>query len=133
MATTTMLEQIGDKERVNLLARNEYNYTTEYNSTNPNAVSDGDEKGKGQLNENGTVGSLTDINNRNVLMGKNEYNPNSEYNSTSSNAISDGDEKGKGQLGENGPVGSFTDINTRIKSVVINKYSNTKTYPDFTI
>jgi len=129
----TQLEQIADKERQILIARNDYNYTDEYNSTNTHALSDGDEKGKGELD--GSIGGLTDINIRKDNMGRNIYNDNNGYGSTNPNAISDGDEKGKGQLDENGSIGGLTDINTRKANLVKNPTygPNKKSYPDFVI
>jgi len=127
----TELEKIAEKERIISIARNSYDQNKSYGSTNPNALSNGDEKGKGELD--GQVGSLTDINTRVDNMGRNVYDQNAEYNSNVPNALSNGDEKGKGEL--NGQVGSLTDINTRIGNLGKNeKYGpNKKSYPDFVI
>jgi hypothetical protein len=94
---------------------------------NPNAISDGDEKGKGD--NNGKVGSLTDINTRIELINKNVYKGDNGYSSIHPNALSDGDIKGKGEV--NTQVGSSVDINNRIDSIARNKYGETKRYPDF--
>lgn len=123
----TELEKIADKERTISLSRNEYNYDDLYNSTNPNALSTGDDKGKGELD--GKIGGITDINTRIDNTGRNIYNPNLEYNSTNLNALSNGDEKGKGEL--DGSVGGLTDINIRIDNTGRNKFGEKKTYPDF--
>jgi hypothetical protein len=123
----TQLEIIGDKERASITGRNSYNETVEYSSNSLNALSNGDEKGKGELN--GSIGSLTDILAKNDLLGKNTYNENFQYNSSNPNALSDGDEKGKGEL--NNSIGSMTDIITKNESLGRNKYNDNKTYPDF--
>ena len=46
----TQLEIIANKQRVEHLAKNEYNYGDLYGSSNTGALSDGDERGKGELN-----------------------------------------------------------------------------------
>ena len=105
------LEIISEKYRTELLNKNNYTSNNFYSSINKDALSDGDEKGKGDLN--GSVGSKTDINTRLENINKNKFKANSEYNSLSKDALSDGDEFGKGEL--NGSVGSKTDIITRIE------------------
>jgi len=68
-----------------LLAKNIYGENNQYNQINTNALSNGDEKGKGQIGDNGSVGSKTDIfgneigPGRNSLLAKNEYNENKQY------------------------------------------------------
>ena len=59
-------------------ARNEYTNNDEYLSGHPNALSDGDEKGKGQTDE--SVGGATDISKRNESAARNRYNKNNPYN-----------------------------------------------------
>jgi len=59
------------------IAKNIYNENDKYEVGNPNALSDGDEKGKGEFN--GSVGGLTDIRTRDKLMTKNKFNKNNEY------------------------------------------------------
>jgi hypothetical protein len=59
------------------IVKNAYNNGSEYNESNKNALSDGDEKGKGETN---TVGGLTDIKTRNSLLVKNKYKTGNEYN-----------------------------------------------------
>jgi hypothetical protein len=108
---------------------NRYTFENGYGINSKDAISDGDEFGKGQ-NQNGQVGSLTDINTRNQVMATNRYTENNGYGVTNVDAISDGDEFGKGQ-NQNGQIGSSTDINTRIKVVAINKFGENKKYPDF--
>lgn len=125
----TKLEEIGNQERNILLAKNEYSTNDEYGLTNKNALSDGDDKGKGDVN--GSVGSATDIEERKTLLGRNEYAPNFEYDSTNPNAQSDGDDKGKGQVGDSGTIGSKQDIYERVQNTKVNPYNSNKTYPDF--
>jgi hypothetical protein len=130
MAKITQLESIANQLRPTELAINQYSANNGYGITNPNAISDGDEFGKGQ-NESGQVGSLTDINTRTDIISINKYGANNGYGVTNPNAISDGDEFGKGQKGENGTVGSMTDIQTRIATVTKNVYGENNKYPDF--
>ena len=130
MAKITQLEALANQLRPTELAINRYSANNGYGITNPNAVSDGDEFGKGQ-NQNGQVGSLTDINTRTDIMSTNRYGVNNGYGVTNPDAISDGDEFGKGQKGENGQVGSFSDINNRIDNIGRNKFNSEKGYPDF--
>jgi len=92
----TQLEIIGDRERNLLVSRNEYNYGDLYSSSNTGALSDGDERGKGELS--GSIGSKTDIGERTSLQAKNIYGPTNQYGSGNANALSDGDEKGKGPI-----------------------------------
>lgn len=133
MAEKTELELIANRLRKEHVARNEYNYTDEYGVNNKNALSDGDEKGKGQMGDDGTIGSVTDINTRIANIVKNNYNKNNGYGLGHPNAISDGDEKGKGLAGDGGTIGSLTDINTRKENLVKNPIygPNKKQYPDF--
>jgi hypothetical protein len=123
----TQLEIIAEKLRQEVISRNVYNGDKSYSSVNKNALSDGDEKGKGDVN--GQVGSSVDIQNRIDNMGRNRYGVDNEYSSINKNALSDGDEFGKGE--SNGQVGSLTDIKTRTDVVARNKYNDSKGYPDF--
>jgi hypothetical protein len=124
---STPLEQLSEKFRTEHLTRNSYNVKNLYDSNNKNAQSDGDDKGKGEVN--GQVGSLTDIHTRTELLAKNRFNTGNSYGLGTPDALSDGDEKGKGE--NNGQVGSLTDINVRTKAVASNKYGEEKRYPDF--
>lgn len=72
------LEDISAPFRKTEIAKNTYNNNDPYNSGNPNALSTGDEKGKGEVN--GDVGSATDIKVRNTLLTKNRFTKNKEYN-----------------------------------------------------
>ena len=60
----TKLDQISEQFRKESLTRNSYNEKNLYNSQNFNALSNGDEKGKGQIGDSDKVGSTTDIQNR---------------------------------------------------------------------
>jgi len=72
------LEDISVPFRKTEIAKNTYDNNDQYNSGNPNALSDGDEKGKGKMN--GDVGSATDIKVRNTQLAKNRFSKNKEYN-----------------------------------------------------
>jgi hypothetical protein len=123
----TQLEILAEKLRKEVISKNSYNSNNFYSSVNKNALSDGDEKGKGDVN--GQVGSSIDIQNRIDNLGRNRYNGQNEYSSVNKDALSDGDELGKGD--NNGQVGSLTDIKTRTDVVARNKYNGSKGYPDF--
>jgi hypothetical protein len=123
----TQLEQLSEKFRTEHLTRNSYNVKNLYDSNNKNAQSDGDEKGKGELD--GQVGSLTDIHTRTELLARNRFNSGNLYGLGTPDAVSDGDERGKGE--NNGQVGSLSDINKRTELVASNKYGEKKRYPDF--
>ncbi len=73
------LEDIGAVQRQSLAAKNTYNNNDEYNISHSNAVSNGDEKGKGEMN--GEAGSATDIKTRNTLITKNKFKNGKEYTS----------------------------------------------------
>lgn len=64
--------------REELLAKNVFNKEDTYNINNSRALSDGDEFGKGE--NNGSVGSATDIQTREELKAKNLYSKNNPYN-----------------------------------------------------
>ena len=72
------LEEINAPFRKENLARNDYDNNDQYTVSHPDALSDGDEKGKGE--KNNQVGGATDIKTRERLMTKNKYNKNREYN-----------------------------------------------------
>lgn len=74
------LEDLSVNFRNTILAKNRYNLNDEYNSGNPDALSTGDELGKGEYN--GSVGGATDIKERYKETAKNKYNFNNEYNSS---------------------------------------------------
>ena len=64
--------------RKNLIAKNEFDNNDQYTVGHPDALSTGDENGKGE--NNGDVGGATDIKMRKTLITKNRYNYNREYN-----------------------------------------------------
>ena len=74
----TQLEIIAEKERQAHLTRNSYIEKNGYGTTHENALSNGDEKGKG---ETATIGSSLDIQTRVNNLLKNPYSSNNEYNS----------------------------------------------------
>ena len=123
-------------------AKNIYSDTFEYNTNNPNAISDGDEKGRGENSAYPFIGTRTDIlgnalgPGRLGLKAKNIYSDTFEYNVNNPNAISDGDERGRGESGS-GQIGTNTDIfgnaigPGRIDQLAKNKYTALKSYPDF--
>lgn len=127
----TQLEVIAEQLRTQEIVINRYSEKNGYGLTSKDAISDGDERGKGQKNDHGDVGSLTDINTRTQLMNTNKYGKEFGYGLTNPNAISDGDEFGKGQKGDDGQVGSLTDINTRTLVINKNKFGEHNKYPDF--
>ena len=126
----TRLEILAEQFRNESIARNSYQTKSAYDSNHPNALSNGDEKGKGEMA--GRVGSLTDINLRIDNLGRNIYNSENQYSSGHPNAKSDGDDRGKGQIGERGSVGNNIDILSRIDNLGrIGAYGpNKKQYPD---
>jgi hypothetical protein len=72
------LEDISIPFRKNLIAKNDYDNNDAYEAGHPDALSTGDENGKGEVN--GQIGGTTDIKTRNKLATKNKYNLNREYN-----------------------------------------------------
>jgi len=74
------LSQCSLQFRTCTLAKNDYNNNNAYSVTHPDALSTGDELGKGELS--GSIGSATDIKTREVLIPKNCYNKNREYNAS---------------------------------------------------
>ena len=92
MADKTQLEILAEQYRKEVVSKNYYTSNQIYNSNNPNALSDGDEKGKGE--NDGKIGSSIDIQNRIGNLAKNTYNENNIYDSNNPNALSTGDDKG---------------------------------------
>lgn len=72
---------------------------------------------------------------RKKLFPRNDYNYANKYSSVNPDAIADGDVNGKGTGGYldvyNDKAGNIDDNIERKKEVVINKYNQKKTYPDF--
>jgi len=72
------LEDVSLPFRKQNVARNDYDNNDQYSVGHPDALSTGDEDGKGEVN--GQVGGTTDIKMRETLATKNKYNKNREYN-----------------------------------------------------
>ncbi len=72
------LEDVSVQFRKKNVVRNDYDENDKYEAGHPNALSTGDEKGKGLVDEQ--VGGLTDIKTRETSMARNKYNRNKEYN-----------------------------------------------------
>ena len=72
---------------------------------------------------------------RKKLFPRNDYNIANKYSSVNPDAIANGDVKGKGTGGDldvyNDIAGNIDDNLERKKEVVITKYNQKKTYPDF--
>ena len=77
------LSSIAEAERKKLFSKNDYKLTNLYSSTNPDALSTGDEFGKGTGGDldifNQNAGSITDIIERKTEVKVNEYQPNKPY------------------------------------------------------
>ena len=77
------LSEIADIERKKLIPKNDYKTSFEYSSVNPDALADGDTKGKGTggdldvLNE--SAGAIQDILERKTEIKLNQYKSNSPY------------------------------------------------------
>jgi hypothetical protein len=71
------LEKISEQYRTELVNKNIYNTSKNYDNQHSNALSNGDDKGKGEFN--GNVGSRTDIANRTDLVNKNTYSNKKNY------------------------------------------------------
>lgn len=72
------LEDISVPFRKQNVARNDYDNNDQYNTGHADALSTGDELGKGEVN--GQVGGATDIKEREKQIAKNKFNKNREYN-----------------------------------------------------
>jgi hypothetical protein len=72
---------------------------------------------------------------RKKLFPKNNYNTKNLYSSTNKDALADGDTLGRGTGNfldvYNNNAGTITDITERKDDIKINKYNQSKTYPDF--
>ena len=75
------LTAIADMQRKSLVVKNDYKTVNPYSSTNPDALADGDESGKGTGIFLDTVngGSGIDIAERKNEIKVNEYQPNKPY------------------------------------------------------
>jgi hypothetical protein len=67
------LTNVANEERKKLEVKNEYQINENYTDGHPNAISDGDEKGKNE------IGSSVDILERNKGIVKNLFNNNKTY------------------------------------------------------
>lgn len=63
--------------RTEEIARNKYSNNNQYTETSKDALSDGDELGKGELN--GSIGGRTDIAERSKELAKNIFTVNNQY------------------------------------------------------
>lgn len=75
------LTVIADIQRKSLIVKNDYKTVNPYSSVNPDAISDGDESGKGTgiFLDTMNGGSSTDIAERKNEIKVNEYQPNKPY------------------------------------------------------
>ena len=75
------LTAIADIQRKSLIVKNDYKTVNPYSSVNPDAISDGDESGKGTGVFLDTIngGSSIDIVERKSEIKQNEYQPNKPY------------------------------------------------------
>jgi hypothetical protein len=75
------LTAIADMQRKSLIVKNDYKTVNPYSSVNPDALSDGDDSGKGTGIFLDTVngGSAIDIVERKSEIKVNEYQPNKPY------------------------------------------------------
>ncbi len=77
------LTEYAEIERAKLIPKNDYNKSNQYSSVNKDALSDGDEKGKGTgvfldiFNQN--AGAIQDVVERKKEIALNEYGPNKPY------------------------------------------------------
>jgi len=71
------LERESVKYREELLAKSRYRPEDEYAQGHPDALSDGDNRGRGETT---SIGTAIDIQTRNKLLAKSKYNKNNEYN-----------------------------------------------------
>jgi hypothetical protein len=75
------LGMVGEQQRNKLIPKNDYKDTNKYSSTNPDAIADGDETGKGTGVFLDTVngGSSIDLLERKNGIKVNEFQPNKPY------------------------------------------------------
>lgn len=85
-------------------------------------------------NEKNSLSAIAELE-RKKLFPRNDYNTANLYSSTNPDALATGDELGKGTGGDldvyNNSAGAIQDIIERKKEIVINKFNQDKTYPDF--
>ena len=77
------LSDIAKLERTKLIPKNDYETTNKYSSVNPNALADGDNRGKGTGGDldvhNKNAGAIQDIAERTSLIVGNEFKPSTPY------------------------------------------------------
>lgn len=85
-------------------------------------------------NEKNSLSAIAELE-RKKLFPRNDYNTSNLYSSTNPDALATGDEQGKGTGGDldvyNNTAGAIQDIIERKKEIIINKFNQNKTYPDF--
>lgn len=74
------LEKISVQYRKPLIAKNSFDKNDEYTVAHDDALSTGDEPGKGE--KGGLIGSATDIKTRKILLVKNKWKTGYMYNAT---------------------------------------------------
>ncbi len=76
--SSDILTRIANQERSKLTSKNEHSGEPDaYGPSHPNALSDGDQKGKGELN--GSIGSKSDIKQRTKLTAANIFSRTKPY------------------------------------------------------
>jgi hypothetical protein len=74
---------LAEAERQKLLPKNDFSKNNQYSSVNPDALADGDEKGKGTGDYldvyNNAAGAIQDIRERKALIVSNEYQVSKPY------------------------------------------------------
>jgi hypothetical protein len=77
------LSMYAEQERKKLFPKNDYNYGNQYSQTNPDAIADGDSKGRGTgvfLDVyNQGIGTKEDVLERKLEIKINKYNQNKTY------------------------------------------------------
>jgi hypothetical protein len=77
------MSRIADAERKKLFAKNDFKTANSYSSTNPAALADGDDQGKGTGNfldvYNQSAGAIQDVIERKAEIVINKFQPNKPY------------------------------------------------------
>lgn len=120
--------------REKMVAKNADGYTKdkEYGAGHPDTFSDGDDKGRDPEQEGGSIGTKTDIANRNCMMAKNTdgYSPTNQYLPATSDTIADGDDKGREPEQAGADAGTSIDFANRNCMLAKNSslYTKSKEY-----
>lgn len=77
MAFRTKLDEFSRPFFERNVARNKFSEIEQYSENHPDALSDGDELGKGEFN--GSIGGRTDILTREKNTARNFYSPKNQY------------------------------------------------------